>query len=313
MYLFFKKCLIISLYFLLTLSILIFFSVFFKYDHKNDYPAAMFDKISRLDNLKEKRKLIICGGSSSSYSINSKRLEVEFNRNVINTSLAMTIGSKFQLNLTKKYLKKGDVVLYFPEYESYYSNIGGGDILYSLFFYYPSIWYNFDIKEKFLFLVKSPKLTINCLKNILFKRNSDPITQYSRKAYNRLGDNNFLINNNESTFSRNVSSRYNRLKSKKINDKFVNNLIEFNNFCNKKGVIFLFGFPPLAVNDFDDNFSIDSRKILKKTNLKFIGLPYKNVFADSLFYDTSYHMNGLGRNIRTQILVENLLTERIFK
>lgn len=313
MYLFLKKCLIICLYFLLTSSILIVGSILFKYNHKNDYPAAMFDKFSRLDSLKEKRKLIICGGSSSSYSINSKRLGIEFKREVVNTSLAMSIGSKYQLNLTKKYLKKGDVVMYFPEYESYYSSIEGGELFYSILFYYPNIWNSLEFSEKVLFLVKSPKLTINCLKNVLIKKDADSITQYSRKAYDYLGDNVFLLNRHVSIFSRNRSSRYNRLKSKKININFVNNLIDFNNFCNKKGVIFLFGFPPLAVNDYDDNFRIDSRKILEITKLKSIGLPDKNVFSDSLFYDTSYHMNGSGRKIRTQILIENILTERIFK
>ena len=108
---------------LLKLIILLFFislfvggAIYFNYNHKIDYPAAIINKYQRLDSLKKTAKIIICGGSSSSYSIDSELLEKTLKKPVVNTSLAMSLGSKFHLNITKDYLQKGDVILYIPEY-----------------------------------------------------------------------------------------------------------------------------------------------------------------------------------------------------
>ena len=69
----------------------------------------MRGKYKRLDSLKHIQKIIICGGSSSSYSINSQLLETTFKIPLVNTSLAMGLGSKFQLNFIKDYVYKDDI------------------------------------------------------------------------------------------------------------------------------------------------------------------------------------------------------------
>ena len=114
------KIVVKSVIFIFLIILVIGGAILFNYNHKIDYPAAIKNKYERLDSLKHTQKLIICGGSSSAYGINSGLIQKNLHIPVVNTSLAMSLGSNFQLNLTKDYITKNDIVLYIPEYEFYY-------------------------------------------------------------------------------------------------------------------------------------------------------------------------------------------------
>jgi hypothetical protein len=289
--------------------------MFLKLDHPTAYPATIIDKYNRLEKLKKSETIIIAGGSSSCYSIDSDLLEKTFSLPVVNTSLAMSLGSYFQLNILKSSLKKGDVILYFPEYEFYYSNLEGGDMLYSSFYFHPNIVKDFTHKQKLNLFLKSFKLTINGIRNSSFKRPSktnSKITQYSRLAYNNNGDNTFLLKETTSKFDRNLLNRYQKMKSKKISSEYIQFLKEFKAYCISKEVTFVIGFPPVAAIDYDIQFQKDAKTIQQNLKHTFLGTATKNVFNDSLFYDTSYHMIGEGRKLRTTLLINDLKNTTIF-
>ena len=158
---FIRNIVIKFVYLLSLIGILIGATIFLNYNHKIDYPAAIKGKYDRLDSLKTAKKIIITGGSSSSYSIDSRLLQKKLSVPVINTSLAMSLGSNFHLNMTKDYLRKGDVVLYIPEYEFYYGNELGDDFLYTTAFYYPQIIKDFTSEQKNIGLNKMIRLPVD--------------------------------------------------------------------------------------------------------------------------------------------------------
>jgi hypothetical protein len=297
------------LFFVLIYLLMFLVTISINYNHKTDYPAAIKGKSERLDSLKEIQKIIIAGGSSSSYSIDSKLLQKVFKTPVVNTSLAMSLGSKFHLNLTKDYLKKGDIILYIPEYEFYYGKELGDDFLYTTAFYYPQIIKDFTFNQQKEMLFKSVKLSIDFyisyFKNFLTKSSKKP-NQYSRNSYNRIGDNISLISIDATKIKPSKKNRYQKLKSKKVSDEFLNYLKEFKNECDEKGVQLLIAFPPIEESQFDDRFIKDASFVKEKTGIKFLGLPKDYIYAYNLFYDSSYHLNGVGRKIRTKKLLETL-------
>ena len=288
------------------------------YNHKSDFPSSMMNKYERLEKLKNERKIIIAGGSSSSYSINSTELQKRFKLPVVNTSLAMSLGSDFHLNITTDYLSEGDVILYIPEYEFYYGRQKGDDFLYTTAFYYPKIVKDYTLQQQKELFVKSVKLSFDYFKGSFIKlfedskKTDNKIDQYSRGAFNQLGDNISLLNEKKTLIKPSKRNRYQKLKNNHILSTYINKLKEFNNICKSHGVKFIIGFPPLEKSQFSSQFNKDVNYIKNSTDLCFIGTPEEDVYSKDFFYDTSYHLLGKGREIRTNKLIKNLLKEKVF-
>jgi hypothetical protein len=300
---------------LLKLIILLFFislivggAFYFNYNHKIDYPAAIINKYQRLDSFKKTAKIIICGGSSSSYSIDSELLEKTLKKPVVNTSLAMSLGSKFHLNITKDYLHKGDVILYIPEYEYYYGKENGDDFLYTTAFYYPKVVKDFTTKQKDAFFEKAFRLSIEYYIGALNKKNNkgNKSLQYKRESYDYLGDNISLRSSINSKIEVTLKNRYQKLKSKKVSKEFIIFLKKINAEYVKKGITLLITYPPLEKSQFDNRFLKDIDKVKRETGITFFGNPNDYLYSADLFYDSSYHLNGKGRILRTKKLIKTL-------
>lgn len=306
---FLKKIKIFLGFFITLLVVFIALTVILNYNHPTDYPAVIKNKYEALDSLSNKNKIIICGGSSSSYSINSQLLEEKLNKPVVNTSLAMDLGSKFHINMIQDYVKEGDVVLYIPEFEFYYGKEEGEEFLYTTAFYYPKMIKDFTLKQKANAISKSAYLSLKYLMNSIIEGKSLTSKQYNRKAFNSYGDNFSLVSINKSKIKFDEKNRYQKLKSTKLSQKFITFLkqkeIEFNN----KGVKFIMSYPPVEQSQFDKRFIKDIDSVKKKTKIIFIGSIKDNVYKSDLFYDSSYHLNGVGRSIRTEKLIKNLSKE----
>lgn len=309
---FIKNIVIKSVCLLSLISIFILGTIYLNYNHKVDYPAAIKGKYERLDSLKGAKKIIIAGGSSSSYSINSKLFQSALSIPVINTSLAMSLGSYFHLNITKDYLLKGDVVLYIPEYEFYYGNELGDDFLYTTAFYYPQIIKDFNREQKVNGLNKIVRLPVDffmgLLKNKIIKKEKISL-QYNRTSYNYLGDNISLDSIENTKIKKSKINRYQKLKSKELSNKFLNFLKTFNEYCNQKGVKLIISFPPIEESQYDNRFIKDIFYLKNETGIKFIGTPLDFIYKADLFYDSSYHLNGKGREKRSLKLLEILKKE----
>lgn len=297
---------------LALVCLLIAGTILLNYNHPSDYPAAIKGKYERLDSLRSTTKVIIAGGSSSSYSIDSKLLQDALKMPAVNTSLAMGLGSLFHLNLTKEYIHKGDVVLYIPEYEFYYGKEVGGDFLHTTAFYYPQMMKDFEVDQQFAAVKNMIRLPIDFFSGFvmrLFKRNKGTSLQYTRTSYNYIGDNTSLISEEASKVKREDINRYQKLPSNKVSTRFLNFLIDFNQFCLKRGAKLVISFPPIEASQFDHRFLEAVAKVQKETEIPFLDSPMKSIFTADLFYDSSYHLNGKGRKLRTGQLIETLNEE----
>lgn len=283
--------------------------VLVKYNHAEDYPASIKSKYERLDSLKNTEKIIICGGSSSSYSIDSKEFQNQFKMPVINTSLAMSLGSYFHLNMVKDYLNKGDVVIYIPEYEFYYGKENGDDFLFTTAFYYPEMIKDFTDSQKLKLVHNSIRLSSDYYTKSAFstsKKKKSKNKQYNRQSYSFIGDNISLIDVDTTKIEIGSSTRYERLKSFAISTMFLEHIESFNTLCNSKGAKFYITFPPIEESQYDRRFRDDIISLKENSVIKFIGDPADYMYSVEYFYDSSYHLNGLGRDIRSNKLINEI-------
>lgn len=289
--------------------LLISATIIFNSNNHIDYPTAIRGKYARLDSLKHTKKIIICGGSSSSYSINSQLLETTFQTPVVNTSLAMSLGSKFQLNLVKDYLHKGDIILYIPEYEFYYGNENGDDFLYTTAFFYPKVINDFTLNQKATFIKKAVTLTVNYFVSLIkkqFEGTQLVDKQYNAASYNSIGDNISLTEVKKTKIKEDPKNRYQKLRNHEPSAKFISFLKKMNTECIEGGVNLVVTFPPIEQSQYDKRFLTAINIVKRKTGIQFIGNPADYVYQYQYFYDSSYHLNGLGRKLRTQNLLIDL-------
>ena len=82
--------------------------------HSHEKNAILAYK--RLEALKDTNKIVIITGSNGSFGINSRMIHKSFNMPVVNTSIHAGMGIRMQFELYKDLLRKGDVVIFCPEY-----------------------------------------------------------------------------------------------------------------------------------------------------------------------------------------------------
>ena len=81
------------------------------------FVGVLKDKYERLYSL-EDPKIVIIGGSSVPFGIDSKMVEEEMGMPVVNFGLYADLGTKLMLELSRDHIKTGDIVILAPELDS---------------------------------------------------------------------------------------------------------------------------------------------------------------------------------------------------
>ena len=68
----------------------------------------------------ESPRIIFIGGSNLAFGTNSQMIKDSLGLNPVNTGLHASLGLKYMLDNTYRYIKKGDIVVVAPEYEHFY-------------------------------------------------------------------------------------------------------------------------------------------------------------------------------------------------
>ena len=101
------------------------------------YVAAIIDKQKSLRSCPSP-KIILVGGSSLAFGLDSEMIESRVRRPVLNMGLHAGFGLKFMIEEVKPYVDSGDVVLLVPEYEHFWnSTMYGGSDLWTVLWAWP--------------------------------------------------------------------------------------------------------------------------------------------------------------------------------
>lgn len=263
-----------------------------------DYFQAIHDKHQRLINT-ESPHIILAGGSNLAFGIDSKTIQESLCITTVNFGLGVGIGLQRILDDITPLLHTGDILLIIPEYpfftSEWYGSAGAYELIidahrYSLiaqppFYGLPSGFFTYA-KNKIIALIPHPP---------------NPLL-YTRDGFNEYGD-----------YIKHLETENQPIPPAEplgnINAKYLSAFFRIADSLAEQGIQVLISYPSYEEvsykNSEDTILEIDAA-LRTKENITVISSPDNYCFPTEYFYNTVYHLNAKGREIRTTRLIEDL-------
>jgi hypothetical protein len=255
-------------------------------------------------------RIIFLGGSNLSFGLNSQMIKDSLHLNPINTAIHAGIGIKYMLENTLQYIRKGDIIVFIPEYQHFYEkwHKGSEELLRTIL----------DVNKSKIKLLSLNQI-LNCVPfvgNVVFSKfyefeytdvDEDRIYGiYGVNSFNRYGDAYLHWD-----MQRIDSIKADTIVVEKYNFKVMKEIRKYSQKVQKKGAVLFISFP-----GYQDISFQNSEKAIKKVEQEYIaagftilGTPERYRMPDSLMFNTTYHLNKKGVDCRTRLLIEDLRKE----
>ena len=250
-------------------------------------------------------RLILVGGSNFSFGINSQSIKEQLNVNPINTSIHASLGISYMLDSTLYYIKSSDVVIVSAEYSQYYGSwaYGGEELLRTVFDVSPETIKLLNRKQWLNIASFFPRFSFSKFKySHYWLYEGDPADEvYRRDSFNSYGD---------------VHVHYFKAPEKfdpthppmdVFNDDVIAELHSYQCKLNSMGANLLVTFPCLQARTFDlvraQIARVESE--LKREGFLLLGTPERYRMPDEFMFNTPYHLNKEGADMRTRLLIED--------
>jgi hypothetical protein len=270
----------------------------------NSYNLAIIDKNNLLKKT-QSPKIILAGGSNLAFGINSEKIQTALGMPVINMGVHGGFGLGRILDDLSPYLNNGDILVIIPEYSHFSSSWNGEDAAFNLIFdsgffknhfnrLLVSTFYGFP--KNFMMYLKGK---IESIFPHLPNQNA-----YSRDGFNEYGDYIKHLNSESIQFEPSEAIIM-------INQSYFHLFLRFVDEFKKRGIMVLISYPCYESESFDasQDFIKELDSLFRTNNLTVISKPDDYRLFREYFYDTSYHLNAEGRQLRTARLIENLLKD----
>lgn len=291
------------------------------------------DKISTLENSKDKNRILIDAGSGTRFSINARDIEKELGIFTINLGDYAGVPLEYKIYRLAKTAHKGDLIVLPLEYKYYLDDFTTKHVVQSLlsghyntyFSYFPlfekiKIAYSFSLADNAQSIKKAKKNLKMLIKDENFSLKKANLDSVADLIKNR-GD----FDYNEKNFPPGADVKIpcfqyifrDNFKGK-IDERFIKNLKSLQNLSQKTGAKVVFTYPNVngkACYDFSadggeefKNFLSDIKILVKSYGFDFIG-DYKDSYfddPDKYMLDTQYHLNKAGRALRSAQLAKTI-------
>jgi hypothetical protein len=200
-------------------------------------------------------------------------------------------------------IKAGDLVVVAPEYDQFFGQAayGGEELLRTILDVSPSSIRLLRASEFANIYKLLPKYSFSKFEPAEYF-NTNESTIYTVDAFNQFGDAYAhwrLGKQKFNPFNPSASS---------YNQNVIDELCKFKNKLEKKKAKLYITFPAFQDISFE-NYKDQISQIyleLKKRNLPLLGSPVRYKIADSLMFNTPYHLTKAGVDYRTRLLIEDL-------
>lgn len=292
-----------------------------QYDAKaadDNYLAAVLEK-DRLIRNTPSPKIILVGGSNLAFGIDSKMMQDSLRLPVVNMGLYAKLGLKYMLAQVRPYIREGDIVVVVPEYDQFYGDFANGDnTLNTALLYAPNDRVGDFIRSySIVDVVLRPRVE-NARRSFLraaasaigredqfFPPDTNPV--YNRQSFNEFGDVVAHLGrkgmNPDSIFVAPLPS------IKTFNAETLDQLNEIADEAKAQGATAYFMFPSYIDRSYEINAAaIDSlrRRLEKGMRIPILGTAQDFSYPKEYFYDTRYHLNQMGRDLRTRRIIQTL-------
>jgi hypothetical protein len=274
-----------------------------------DFFQASVVKLNHLRNTPSPR-IILVGGSNVAFGVDSELLESRFGLPVVNLGLHGGIGESTYKELSG-YIRPGDIILLMPEYVifSYKGILEGEDVALAQWMEYDLTRLRFVNPSRFPTLI----LTVAQIKATrrlasLFADGDLGRGVYIIENFNSHGD--FIGQvNAEEPIKKLQNDPY--FKSGDFYLETYRFFEQFNLDAKAKGAVVYFEFPASRVANcratgmerLEEFYST----LLERTTIPVLTALDEICYPNSYFFDTNYHLNGVGRRVMTERIIKDLL------
>lgn len=289
------------------LLVLLWLSVPPQYNHT--FMGELSDKYTRLYSI-QSPKIIVIGGSNVAFGLDSQELEKYTGYPVVNLGLYATLGTKVMMDLSKEALEEGDIVVLAPEIN---------EQTLSLYFNGESMWQAVDSNPRMLLHIGIDNWAdmaatfwefVQDKLNYQREGTPNPNGVYRHDSFNEYGDIVYERPYNQMQTGYDMGTPI-RLSSEIVSPDFIDYVNEYIAYAEKKGASVYFSYPPMNQEALEEGTTPETIyeffSFLNKTiqcqqisNINDYILDYR------YFYDSNFHLNDSGVQIRTTQLAEDL-------
>ena len=278
------------------------------------FVAELSNKFERLSSIDEP-KVIVVGGSSVAFGLDSETMERELGMPVVNFGLYASLGTKLMMDLSRANIGDGDIVIISPEMS---------EQTLSLYFNAQSTWQAIDGNSSMLRYIATedlPKMAGSFYEHAItkFRYAREGITLspsgvYRSDSFNEYGDIKYDRPYNTMYAMTGIpydTSNMIDLSCDIVSEEFIEYVNEYTKWCNKKGATVYFSFCPMnkaALSDTTSHESMIEMFEFMADNLdcNVINSPTDTVYEPNYFYDTNFHLNDAGVTLHTRVLLEGI-------
>jgi hypothetical protein len=299
----------IFLFVALLLSALVFSLLFLKDKSACDtILGAIRDKNESLKKM-DGGKIIFLGGSNLSFGLNSKEVSEAFQRPVINMGVHAGVGLEYIVNSSKPFVKENDIVVLAPEYENFYSDnfYGEMELVSSVFDVHAEGKQYIGAKQWIFLLQYVPVYAAKKIRNIVglsFSKADTSVNIYHRRSFNSYGDAFLHWSLPDQDFA---CAR--KLKGKEhTNPEVIGFVADLKKYVTERKAKLII-LPPVMEQQSFLNMEEVIRKIesdLKSAEVAFVSDPAAYSYNRKYFFNSYYHTNKKGVDLRTAQVISDL-------
>lgn len=271
--------------------------------------SHLFSKIDKDSLLRyaPSPRMILIGGSNLSMSLNSQRLLDSLKYHPVNTGLSASLGLLYMLDHTLPFVRAGDVVIISPEYSQFYEklSIGTEDLPRVLLDTSPAEIFKLRWPQFANSLKYFPRYSFSKYKltEYFSKATSNSQQVYLRNSFNRFGD-----MDRHWSLKKRAFDPLPAIPANTFDPEVLGYMNNFKKLIEQGGAHLYITFPALDENSFanEEKEIMFIEQQFKASNFLLLGNPVRYKMADSLMFDTPYHLTKKGVDLRTQLLIEDL-------
>ena len=304
--------------FLLPFAALVTVAVGISPVYDDTFVGELGEKYDRLNSL-DGEKIVVVGGSSVAFGLDSAALEREVGMPVVNFGLYANLGTKLMLDLSRSGVGEGDIIVLAPEMN---------DQTLSLYFNSETTMQALDGNFKMLKSIDSEnyesligaswKFASDKLGYTLIGAAPENSGAYSKQWFNTYGDNTYdRPYNVMSTVTKTITLDYKYDADDGTvteYEEFIDYVNEYVEFCTGRGATVYFSFPPMNKASMTDENTEESiyafyDNLSSSLHCRVISNVNDYILDEGYFFDSEFHLNNAGVNIRTAQLADDLKRE----
>ncbi len=255
-------------------------------------------------------KLVIIGGSSAAFGLDTEMLEENLPYQVVNFGLYATLGTKVMMDLASDYISEGDIVIVAPELDPQ---------TFSLYFNAQSVWQAAESDKSILTGVAKDNMGdmlggywkyISGKFSSYQKQTPDPTGVYSLSAIDANGEIDYERTENIMALGYDPNMMI-YLNDDLLDSAFIDYVNEFAALCEKNGAKCYFSFSPTNKAALDQSNTEAAvlnfyDKLAKMLDCEVISDVNDCLYDQAYFYDTNFHLNDTGVIAHTITLIRDL-------